>query len=154
MSLTPHPSLPRLAKRWCWTFLLLIATSGTLAAAELEVSEARLRLLPGDLPAAGYFTLTNASEKGVTLTGADSLAFGNVMMHRTVNQDGVTRMQRVEQLVLQAGEQVEFAPGDYHLMLMKRTRNLAIGDDIEVTLRFANGQQQSVTFRAVSSTTQ
>ena len=25
MSLTPHASLPRLAKRWCWAFLLLIA---------------------------------------------------------------------------------------------------------------------------------
>ena len=154
MSLTPHPSLPRLAKGWCSTFLLLIATSGTLAAAELEVSEARLRLLPGDLPAAGYFTLTNTSEKGVTLTGADSPAFGNVMMHRSVNQDGVTRMEPVAQLELAAGEQVEFAPGGYHLMLMKRVRPLVVGDDVEVNLHFAGNQRQRVTFRAVAPTAQ
>ncbi|MHA3026624.1 copper chaperone PCu(A)C [Chromohalobacter israelensis] len=154
MSLTPHPSLPRLAKGWCWAFLLLIATPGTVAAAELQVSEARIRLLPGDLPAAGYFTLTNTSEKGVTLTGADSPAFGNVTMHRTVNQDGITSMQPVAQLELAAGEQIEFTPGGYHLMLMKRTRPLVVGDDIEVNLHFAGEQRQRVTFRAVAPTAQ
>ncbi len=154
MSLTPLARLPRMARPWCGIFLLLIGTSGTLSAAELKVNEARLRLLPGDLPAAGYFILVNPSETNITLTGADSPAFGNVMMHRTVNQDGVTRMQPVAQIELAAGEQIEFAPGGYHLMLMKRTRSLAIGDDIEVTLFFANGQQQSITFRAVSPTIQ
>ncbi|QFT86702.1 hypothetical protein FIU88_17290 [Halomonas sp. THAF12] len=154
MSLTPHPSLPRLAKSWCWAILLLIATPGTLAAADLQVNEARIRLLPGDLPAAGYFTLTNTSEADITLEGADSPAFGKVMMHRTVNQDGITSMQPVGQLELAAGEQIEFAPGGYHLMLMKRTRPLVVGDDIEVTLIFANGQQQPGTFRTVAPTTQ
>lgn len=154
MSLTQLASVPRLVRPWCWIFLLLIGTSGTLFAAELQVNEARIRLLPGDLPAAGYFTLMTTSEADITLTGADSPAFGNVTMHRTINQDGVTRMQPVAQLELEAGEQIEFAPRGYHLMLMKRTRPLAIDDDIEVTLLFANGQQQRVTFRAVAPTTQ
>lgn len=154
MSLPPLASLPRPVRAWCWSFLLLIGTSGALSAAELKVDEARLRLLPGDLPAAGYFTLANTSEADITLIGANSPAFGNVMMHRSVNQDGVASMQPVEQLALSAGEQVEFEPGGYHLMLMKRTRAIAIGDDIEMTLLFANGQEQSVTFRAVSPTTQ
>jgi copper(I)-binding protein len=139
---------------WCWLFVLLTGTSGALSAAELEVNEARLRLLPGDLPAAGYFTLVNTSEADITLTGANSPAFGNVMMHRTVTQDGVSSMQHLPQIELASGEPIEFAPGGYHLMLMKRTRTIAIGDDIGVTLLFANGEEQSVMFRAVSPTTQ
>lgn len=154
MSRNSLASLPRLVRPWCWLLLLLIGTSGAVSAAELEVNEARIRLLPGDLPAAGYFILANTSEADITLTGANSPAFGNVMMHRTVNQDGVTSMQPVAQIELAAGEQLEFAPGGYHLMLMKRTRALAIGDDIEVTLLFANEPEQRVTFRAVSPTTQ
>lgn len=152
MSLPPLARLPHRVRPWCWLFLLLIGTSGALSAAELKVNEARLRLLPGDLPAAGYFTLANTSEADITLIGADSPAFGSVMMHRSVSQDGVASMQPVKRLVLPAGEQVAFEPGGYHLMLMKRTRALAIGDDIEVTLLFANGQEQSVTFRAISPT--
>jgi copper(I)-binding protein len=154
MSLTPLASLPRLLRPWCWIFLLLIGTSSALSAAELKVNEARIRLLPGDIPAAGYFTLANTSEANITLIGANSTAFGDVTMHRSVNQDGVASMQPVAQLELAAGEQIEFAPRGYHLMLMKRTRALAIGDDIEVTLLFANERQQSVMFRAVSPTTQ
>lgn len=154
MSLTPLAGLPRLVRSWCWLFVLLIGASGALSAAELEVGEARLRLLPGDLPAAGYFTLVNTSEADITLTGAKSPAFDNVMMHRTVTKDGVSSMQHFPQLELASGEQIEFAPGGYHLMLMKRTRTITIGDDIEVTLLFANGEEQSVMFPAVSPTTQ
>jgi copper(I)-binding protein len=154
MSLALLASLTRLLRSWCWIFLLLVGTSGALSAAELKVTEARIRLLPGDIPAAGYFTLANTSKADITLIGANSPAFGDVTMHRSVNQDGVTSMQPIAQLELAAEEQIEFAPRGYHLMLMKRTRPLAIGDDIELTLLFANGQQQSVTFRAVSPTTQ
>lgn len=154
MSLTPLASLPRLVRPWCWLLLLLIGTSGAVSAAELEVDEARIRLLPGDLPAAGYFTLANTSEVDMTLIGANSPAFDNVTMHRTVNQDGVTSMQPLAQLELAARKQIEFAPGGYHLMLMERTRPLAIGDDVKVTLLFANRPEQSVMFRAVSPTTE
>jgi len=53
-----------------------------MAMAELKVSEAKLRLLPGNLPAAGYFTLTNTGNQPVVLTGAQSPAFAQVMMPR------------------------------------------------------------------------
>lgn len=154
MSLSSLASLPRLMRPCCWIFLLLAGTTGSLLASELKVNEARLRLLPGDLPAAGYFRLVNTSEANITLTGANSPAFANVMMHRSVSQNGVSRMHHLDRLELAAGEQIEFAPGGYHLMLMERTRPLAIGDDINVTLHFANGQEQTVTFRAVSPTTE
>lgn len=61
---------------------LLLAVS-TAAMADLEINEAKLRLLPGDLPAAGYFMLTNKGSKPVTLTGAQSSDFAQAMMHRS-----------------------------------------------------------------------
>lgn len=112
-----------------------------------------MRLLPGDLPAAGYFTLRNTGDNDITLVGAQSPAFGNVEMHRSVNQDGVTSMQPVPQIELAAGEQVGFAPQGYHLMLMERTRSLAIGEEVEVILLFEDEQRLTVKFQVVSPTT-
>jgi len=81
---------------------LLLAVS-TTALADLQVSEAKLRLLPGDLPAAGYFTLTNTGKQPVVLTGAQSPAFAQVMMHRSSLENGMASMQHVAQVEVPAG---------------------------------------------------
>jgi periplasmic copper chaperone A len=127
--------------------ILLLAVS-TTAIADLEVSEAKLRLLPGDLPTAGYFTLTNKDSLPVTLTGAQSPDFAQVMMHRSSLENGMASMQHVKQVEVPAGNTLTFASGGYHLMLMERQRALALGDQVEVTLLFADGRRLPVTFTA------
>lgn len=127
---------------------LLLAVS-TAAMADLEINEAKLRLLPGDLPAAGYFMLTNKGSKPVTLTGAHSSDFAQAMMHRSSRENGMARMQHVEKIEVASGATLTFASGGYHLMLLQRKRALSLGDQIEVTLLFADGQRLPVTFTAV-----
>lgn len=129
------------------TALLLIAS--TAAMADLQVSEAKLRLLPGNLPAAGYFTLTNTGNQPVVLTGAQSPAFAQVMMHRSSLESGMASMQHVTQVEIAAGATLTFAPGGYHLMLMQHQRELALGDQVEASLLVADGQSLPVTFTAV-----
>lgn len=127
---------------------LLLAAS-TTAMADLQVSEAKLRLLPGSLPAAGYFTLTNTGNQPVVLTGAQSPAFAQVMMHRSSLENGMASMQHVVQVEVPAGETLKFASGGYHLMLMQRQRELSLGDKVEASLFFADGQSLPVIFTAV-----
>ncbi|MHB0762947.1 copper chaperone PCu(A)C [Stutzerimonas sp. NM35] len=91
------------------TFLLLAVS--TTALADLQVSEAKLRLPPGNLPAAGYFTLTNTGKQPVILAGAQSQAFAQVMM--------------------------------------QGQRELALDDQVEASLLFADGQSLPATFTAV-----
>lgn len=129
------------------TALLMVAS--TVAMADLQVSGAKLRLLPGNLPAAGYFTLTNASNQPVILTGAQSPAFAQVMVHRSSLENGMASMQHIAQVEVAAGETLKFASGGYHLMLMQRQRELALGDKVEANLLFADGQSLPVTFTAV-----
>lgn len=140
----------RKTQYWRWLPLALLCISGVLPAAELEVSEAKMRLLPGDLPAAGYFTLHNAGDASVTLIGAESPAFEDAAMHRSTNQDGMASMQPVPQLALASGEQVAFAPQGYHLMLMNRKRPLSVGDEVEVVLLFEDEQRLTASFQTVS----
>ncbi|MDT4868223.1 Copper chaperone PCu(A)C [compost metagenome] len=129
--------------------LFLLIFSAVVGAADLEVTDARLRLLPGDLPAGGYFSLSNVSKQSVILVGAQSAAFERAMMHQSTEKDGMAGMEPVLQLEVGPGETVDFAPGGYHLMLMKRLVPLAIGERVNITLLFAEGARLPVTFQVV-----
>ncbi|BAU77220.1 copper chaperone PCu(A)C [Metapseudomonas furukawaii] len=134
--------------------IALLLAASTDAMAGLEAKDARLRLLPGNLPAAGYFSLTNTGTESVVLTGAQSPTYAEVMMHRSAIENGTASMQHIEKVEVAPGATVNFASGGYHLMLMQRRQPVALGDKVEVTLQFADGQSLPVTFTAVSPSAQ
>ncbi len=145
-----HARPTRAAHRLAGALLAGLMATGSLQAGELTVTDARLRLMPGDLPAAGYFRLHNAGDETVTLTGAGSEAFERVMLHQTRQEDGMSSMHAVSELEVAPGDTLTFAPKGYHLMLMKRTRPLAVGDALEITLEFADVPRLPVSFDVVS----
>jgi len=136
----------------------LILVFGALAAhadvSNVTVSNARVRLLPGDLPLAGYFVLGNQSSHPITLRGASCPEFAMVMMHRSVRENGMDRMVGVKSLKVAPGKAVRFAPGGYHLMLMHRRHSMHKGDMVPITLHFADGSERRVEFRVVGATGQ
>lgn len=116
-------------------------------AADLNVSDAWIRVLPGGAPAGGYFILHNGARKPVVLVSARSVAFGHVMMHKTAEEGGLSRMLPVERVEVPAGGKAAFAPGGFHLMLMQPNRKVAVGDRIKITLGFAGGQKLTTEFQ-------
>jgi copper(I)-binding protein len=110
------------------------------------VSDAWLRYIPGGAPSAGYFTLTNRGDKPLSLVGAECPDFGMVMIHRTIERGGLSTMRPVHELKVAPGKSVEFAPGGYHLMLMRPRHPLRPGGRLPVTLRFADGSSLPVEF--------
>jgi copper(I)-binding protein len=99
---------------------------------------------PGMNLLAGYFTLSNLTDKPLTLTAVESPDFGSVEMHRSFVKDGVEEMQAVPSVAIPAHGSVEFKPGDYHLMLMQPKKNLFVGDMVSVTLTFSDGSQLAI----------
>lgn len=116
---------------------------------QVSVTDARVRWLPGDLPMAGYFVITSNATGPLRLIGAASPAFSNVMLHRSVEKNGMAHMAHVDGVDLVPGQPFAFSPGGYHLMLMHATRGLHVGEDVPVTLRFSDGQTLTVRFRIV-----
>lgn len=100
---------------------------------------------PGASALAGYMTLHNNGDKARVLTGAESVAFGNVMLHRTVMEEGMAKMIHQMSITIPAGESLTFKPNDYHIMLMKPKHPLKAGDKVDVTLSFKNGETLIVT---------
>lgn len=101
----------------------------------VTVAGARVRLTPANAPMAGYFEMRNRSRNSVQLTAARSPAFGEIMIHRTVVQDGSSKMEHQHGGVMLApGDVVSFEPGGLHLMLMDAKQSLEVGDEVPVTL--------------------
>lgn len=122
------------------------------SAEELDAMEARMRLLPGNTPAAGYFRLDNTGDETVVLVGAQSEAFGSIELHRSMSQDGMASMEPVSRLEVAPGEELTFAPQGYHLMLMAPSGTLSVGDEVEIALEFERRESLTVDFEAVSPT--
>lgn len=129
---------------------LLLATGTAWAQGDVQVTDARLSLLPGEQPGAGYFQLNNASEDAVVLVGAESESFEDVEIHVSSEENGMAHMHAIEQVNVAAGERFEFAPKGHHLMFIGRKETLAEGDAVEVLLKFKDAQQMPVTFDVVS----
>ena len=103
----------------------------------LGVDNARIRLVPGGAPMAGYMVVRNRGDSALRLVAARSEAFETVMIHRSVVEDGRARMEHQRGgVVISPGESVEFRPGDLHLMLMRPRAALQVGDPVVVVLRF------------------
>ena len=121
--------------------LLFGAGAGAGTAGDIRAEGAWIRVLPGDLPAAGYLTLQNTGDTEVALTGAASAAYRQIMVHLSAGVGGMSGMVPVARLPVPAHGMVKLAPGGYHLMLMNATRPITPGRKVTVTLIFNGGRK-------------
>lgn len=96
---------------------------------------------PGASSLAGYLVLRNECAEPVTVTAVESLDFAAPMIHRSVEEGGVSRMRAAGDLEVAAGGELLFAPGGLHLMLMSPRRKLAEGDVARIRLVLADGRR-------------
>ena len=98
--------------------------------------------MAGDMSMTGVFgTLTNTTDKEVTITGGSSPVAGMVEVHETVKNDaGVMVMQpKAGGFVIPAKGTLELKPGGNHIMLMKMSAMPKIGTSVELTLTTSAG---------------
>ena len=129
----------------CATFPAAPGNTADLQAS-ISVSDAWIRWLPANLPAAGYATLHNVGERRATLIAASTGDYGTIMFHASRNQRGVERMVRIDSIAIEPHSQVSFAPEGLHIMLTEPKRSIQPGDHVLLILRFANGQSLPVQF--------
>jgi len=105
------------------------------------VTDCWIRLLPLPAPSAGYFVASNQGSDAVTLTGAASARYGDVMLHQTTHSDGMSRMSSVEGVEIAPGEKLEFKPGGYHIMLEKPEGDINVGDVVPMQFLLASNEK-------------
>lgn len=93
-------------------------------------------LPPVSRTGAAYLSIRNTGTQDDRLLSATSPVAARVELHTHVHAAGMMRMQQVEAVALPAGQQVDFAPGGLHLMLIDLRQPLAAGLDFTLVLNF------------------
>ena len=134
-------------QRWrrvrCWSLAIavVLAALARPALADVTLREAWVaEPPPGALSTAAFGVLTNEGPEVAELVAMSSPACERVEMHRTTHREGIARMERLDRIALAPGEALRFEPGATHWMLI-RPRPLEHGDELELTLEFADGSR-------------
>jgi periplasmic copper chaperone A len=134
------------AARACMGLLWCVAALAVSGSATIQIRDAWVRWLPGNLPAGGYLTVINSGDRPISLTGATCEAYGSVSLHRSHEQGGVASMSAVTAITVRPHATLEFAAEGYHLMLQQPKAALRPGDRIIITLTFASDAPMPVQF--------
>lgn len=129
--------------------LLLVAGAAQAAdAPSVKASDGWLRVLPGSLPAGGYVSFENLSDRAVSIVGASSPDYAEAMVHRSSTDGGMGRMEMVDSVPLPPKGKLAFSPGGYHVMLMDAKHPVKPGDKVVVTFKLSDGENLPVTLLA------
>ncbi len=127
-----------------------VSAAHAAGAQAISVKDAWVRWLPNNLPAAGYATVVNASDKPVELVDISSNDYGGAMLHQSVSNGSTQKMVMVDKLTVPAHGQVAIAPGGYHVMLEDAKHKIAPGDTVHLTLKFSDGETLETPFAVKS----
>ncbi len=111
-----------------------------LIASEVEITKP----VPGRAMSAGYLVLRNTTDEPIRITAVTSPQFGAVEIHETSIEDGVSRMRRLDALVVPPRDSVTLERGGKHLMLM-RARDLQ--DAVTLTLASDDSPLLTIDYR-------
>ena len=79
---------------------------------------------------AAFGRFRNDTDSTLVLTGFSSPAFRGVSLHRTVQLNGVSRMETVAGLEIEPGSSVSLQPGGLHLMLHGPVNKVQAGQTV------------------------
>ena len=115
--------------------ILMCSALPTWAAscAGLQVENGWIRSAPpGATMMAGYATVKNSNTKARTLRDVSGKDFEAIEVHKTVVENGVSKMVYLETVDVPASGSARFEPGGMHLMLFNPKRALKAGDTLEL----------------------
>ncbi len=88
------------------------------------------------MSAAVYFTIKNTGHNSDSLIGVHSDVANVAMLHRSYEDDGIMKMDHVEELKIPAGDTAALEPGAYHIMMMQLEKPLKRGEVFPLMLEF------------------
>ena len=104
---------------------------------------------PGAQTLAGYLVLKNVCKTSIKVVDVESKDFAMPMIHRSVTDNGVSKMRDPGVLEIKPGASLKFEAGGLHIMLMQPVRTLKEGDKAGVRLLLADGRKVYAEFRVV-----
>ena len=115
--------------------ILALGSGANASSVMVMKAYARASATPGAQSGAAYVSLM-AHGDADRLIAVSTPAAKMAGLHKTVEADGVMKMEHVDGIDLPANGMLEMKPGGYHIMLMGLAQPLKEGDEVPVTLTF------------------
>jgi len=135
----------------CWCFVIAASTlsSTVFAASEtsctLALSNASLtEKIPGSVTRAVYLSIANPCLEEIKVVAVSATGFGHAHLHKTHSHGDVSKMKKVDEIVLSPGETVEMRQGALHIMLMKPEDEVTDNRPVEIELIMDDGSKASI----------
>ena len=130
-----------------WLFVsLVVFVFGCQPADDLGITGAWVRATPPNRDVtAAYLVIENRSDRPRELLSVETTAAEYTELHTMRQVDDMMEMKKIERLVVPAHGEAALEPGGNHIMLFGVKRQLAEGDSVSLTLRFADQSTRNVT---------
>jgi len=120
--------------------LALFISQYSIASGTLEIDGAWIAEAPPvSKVMAAYMEIENETQQDRQATSMQCKEFERAEFHRTVEKDGMARMEHQHVLNIKAGSKLELKPGGYHIMLFNPARHLKAGDQTGCSMTFDDG---------------
>lgn len=127
-------------------FLSLFIGTMALFASSIEVKDSYVRATPPGLPnSAAFMTLVNTTDKDLAVVKASSAVSKVVELHTHTMKDGVMKMFQIPKIDVPANGETVLKPGGLHIMLIGLYNPLKVGEKVDLTLEFSNGETKTIT---------
>lgn len=109
------------------------------AASAITITEEYIKAsIPGSNVTAAYMTISNTSDKAITLQKVSSIISDRVEIHEHTMADGMMRMREVGKITIPANGNVVLEPSGLHLMIFSLKQQITEKNVIPFTLYFSN----------------
>lgn len=114
---------------------LLLVSTPALAEIKLDNVQA-FETSEGMKNGAVLLSITNTGAEDDTLVSASSTIAAKTEVHEMSENNGIMKMQKVDTVLVKAGETVTFKPDGYHIMVMGLKAPLKAGEEFPLSLTF------------------
>lgn len=126
--------------------VLATAAAGCQPADDLEITGAWVRATPPNRDVtAAYLVIENRSDRSRELLAVETPAAAYTELHTMRYLDDMMEMEKIDRLTVPPRGTAELRPGGLHIMLFGVATQLAEGDSVSLTLRFADQSTRIVT---------
>lgn len=91
-----------------------------------------------------YMELRNTGDQAAVIESASFADASKTELHKTTFSKGVHAMRPLKKLEVKAGKTLKLKPGGLHIMLINLSKDLSMGDAVEVELTFKGGAKAKV----------
>ena len=113
-----------------------------LSSQDIEIIEPYARAVTAaQSNSAVFMRLRNNSDKEHKIINAKGNVSSVVELHTHVNDNGVMRMRKVNEISIPPNSTTELKPGGLHIMLIGLDKGLNVGDKVELEIEFADNSK-------------